>query len=292
MQQVSIVSGKGGVGKTSICAALVHLLAPVCIVDGDVDASDLPLVIPHQVLSQERVRGNGVARLNPILCYGCGACERACRFDAISVARIAEIDETACEGCGACALVCPAHALALEPREQGTVYQAETTFGPMCYARLDPGAENSGKLVSEVRARGRRLAEQAGIDLVLIDGPPGVGCPTTAAISGTDLVVAVCEPSVTSVHDVHRLLDLVEHFDVPAIAVINKADIDSDQARILRSELDARMVGVVANLPYAPAMTEAQIRGTDVIDLGDISVGPGLEALASAITRELRTASV
>jgi len=279
MKQITIVSGKGGVGKTSLSATLARLLAPVAVADADVDAADLHLVLPHTITQSARVIGGLQAHIDQETCSACGACAQVCRFDAISLHPQAQVDHVACEGCGACAFVCAAEAIELEPHEHGSLLEAQANTGPLVYARLDPGAENSGRLVSRVRERAQQLATAAGLDTVLIDGPPGCGCAATAAITGCDLVMAVCEPSRSSLHDLHRMLDLVDHFHLPAVAVINKADLHSGLTEQLHDELAKRQVPVLAALPYDPVFTQAQQADGDIINLA----GPILTSLLSSL---------
>lgn len=194
IRQVAIVSGKGGTGKTSLTAAFAQLAAPVVVVDADVDAADLHLVLaPH-----ERERHDNfslpVARISAENCMVCMACAHVCRFDAISNRDgRAIVDEAVCEGCRACALICPVKAISFHPHCTGAWMVADTAVGPLVHARLHPGAEHAGKLTTAVRDRGRALAADRNLDLVLIDGPPGIGCAATAAIAGVDLAVAVTE---------------------------------------------------------------------------------------------------
>jgi MinD superfamily P-loop ATPase len=289
MKEIVVVSGKGGVGKTSISAALCRLFAPLAIADADVDAADLPLVLPHSIEEQQRQPGARLAEVDARECWGCTACVRACRFGAITCNPKAVIDATACEGCGACVAVCAAEAISLQARENGSLLRASSIHGPFTYARLDPGAENSGRLVSAVRQQARAAGRAAGLDLLLIDGPPGCGCPATAAITGCDLVLAVCEPSISARHDLLRLLDLVAHFAIPVLAVVNKADLADEQLLRLQEDLAARHIPIAAALPYDEAFTEAQLRGADVLDLASPALRQAFTDLVTAIRAVLST---
>ena len=283
-----VVSGKGGTGKTTLTASLARLLDGKVLADNDVDAADLHLLIPPQNETCEPFFGGKKYRIDPERCIGCGACARACRFDAVEVTDtpceltgfpLHRIDETACEGCSLCARVCPAKAISGYDNRTGESCISDTAAGPMSHARLGVGEENSGKLVSRVRAQAARLAAERGLGRILADGPPGTSCPVIASITGVHGVVAVTEPTVSGVHDLERILRLAGHFRVPVKVVLNKADLNPDQAARIRETAARFGAEIAGELPFDPAVPQALVEGRTPLD------DPRCEAVAAAIRR-------
>jgi MinD superfamily P-loop ATPase len=263
MKQIAIVSGKGGTGKTSITAAVIHLLsahATVIAADCDVDASDLHLILnPRKII--DTVFASGLkASINETNCIGCGRYLPVCRFNAIKSCKpIYGIDEYLCEGCAACEFVCQVKAIHLSEPECGAWYISETRFGSMVHARLHPGAENSGKLVTMVRHQAQRLAEDKNAAAIVIDGPPGIGCPVIATLTGIDTAIAVVEPTVSGIHDFQRLKQLADHFRVPLKVGINKFDINLDQTGVIEAYCRDHDIEVLFRIPFTPDFLKAQI---------------------------------
>ena len=200
MNRLVVLSGKGGTGKTTVTAALAHLASaggPLVLVDADVDAANLELLLGGAREEEHPFTSGEVAVIDPMSCAGCGLCAEACRFEAIRSGEPCRVDPIACEGCRACSYLCPNEAIEMKPQQAGSWYRSVTRFGPLFHARLLPGRENSGKLASAVRDAGVRGAEESGIELVLLDGPPGIGCPVIAASSGATLALLVAEPTVS-----------------------------------------------------------------------------------------------
>ncbi len=281
MKELVVVSGKGGTGKTSLVAAFADLASDKVLADCDVDAPDLHLVLRPEIEHREDFYSGYLPRVQNESCLGCGVCEQACRFGAIELDRsplpIAWITEYQCEGCGVCARVCPEGAISNEPRHCGELFLSTTKHGPLVHARLDVAAENSGKLVTRVRKEARQLAESQGRGLVIVDGPPGIGCPVIASIGGADLVLGVTEPSIAGQHDLERLVGVARHFDVPVAVCINKSDLAPEITRQLCNWCAGHGVPVVGEVPYDPTVTEAQIVGSSVIGLDR---GPAAKAMA------------
>ena len=281
MRELVVLSGKGGTGKTSLVAALADLAPDKVLADCDVDASDLHLVLQPQIKRREQFVSGHLAVIDPEICLGCGECVEACLYGAIALEDGAEpkarITEHACEGCGVCVRVCPSEAIAFPPRRCGELYLSETHAGPLVHARLDVAAENSGKLVTRVRSEARRLATERDLPLLIVDGPPGTGCPVIASLGGADFVLAVTEPSVAGHHDLRRLLELAAHFSMPVAVCINKSDLVPDFTRRLRRWCDQEGVPVAGEVPYDPAVTAAQVAGISVV-----ARGPGFAADALA----------
>jgi MinD superfamily P-loop ATPase len=259
MRQIVVASGKGGTGKTSVTASLAFVMPPHVLADCDVDAADLHLLAgPDFAATHDFVSGE-LAVVDPEACTGCGLCREKCRFDALTPTF--EVIEEHCEGCGMCAFVCPAGAVAMEPRHCGWWYESATRFGPMVHAALKTGQENSGRLVTLVRNRAAETAAELGLDLVLVDGSPGIGCPVIASLTGTDLVLLVAEPTVSAVHDLERVRQLAAHFKIPAACLVNKADVNPETTEALRSWCVEKNVSLVGELPYDAAFTKAQLAG-------------------------------
>ncbi len=287
MKQLVILSGKGGTGKTTVAAALAHRASrerSVVLADADVDAANLELVLSPECQEEHPFTGGKVAVIDPERCAGCGVCEAACRFDAIHPLPDSRyrVDPLACEGCAFCFFRCPAKAIRMEERESGRWYRSQTRFGPLFHARLFPGQENSGKLVTLVKQQARLWALDAGADLVLVDGPPGIGCPVISASAGADLALLVTEPTVSGVHDLARILATTDHFGIPAQVVLNKADLNPGRADEICAFCARRGVPVVGSIPYDVAVTEAMVQGRTVTEYTD---GPVSRALAEVWER-------
>lgn len=267
MKQLVVVSGKGGTGKTTVTASLAALASEPVVADCDVDAPDLHLLLEPEIESREQFHGLMVAEIDPQTCAACDQCIEACRFGAIGDDLV--VVRAACEGCGTCVLVCPMNAVELVERVSGEVLQSRTRFGPMVHAHLRAGEEASGKLVSAVRAKATLAAEEAGGRLLLIDGPPGVGCPVIAAISGADLALIVAEPTPSGRQGLRRAVEIARHFGVHTCAVVNRADLYIKEADAIENWCREQGVQVLQRLPNDPAATEAMTEAKTVIEHGD-----------------------
>ncbi len=266
MKQIAVVSGKGGTGKTSLVASLAALARgrAVCA-DCDVDAPDLHLILQPTVLERRDFFGIKRAAIDGSKCTQCGSCQEACRFEAI---RDFQVNTALCEGCGVCKLVCPAEAVQMRECLAGYAYISDTRFGPLVHAELFPGEEASGKLVAMVREMARNLAESRNLDLVLIDGSPGIGCPVIASLTGVDLALVVTEPTITGEHDLERILDVAAHFGISTAVCINKYDLNLAGSRRIEDLCRERAVMVAGRLPYHPSVVEAMVLGRSVVELG------------------------
>jgi MinD superfamily P-loop ATPase len=264
MKEVIILSGKGGTGKTSIIGAFAHLADNKLLVDCDVDAADLHLLLSPRPIEQHDFRSGVKARVVNDQCSGCGTCVELCQFEAISLKETATISQLGCEGCGVCAHFCPEQAIMLEENHCGSWYIAETDYGPLVHAQLFAGEENSGKLVSHIKTRARELAESMGIDLILIDGAPGVGCPVIASLSNVDLALVITEPSQSGKHDLERILDLTGHFKIPAMVCINKWDLHPEMSTEIESTCQERGIAVLGKIPFDRSVIDCQIHGVPV----------------------------
>lgn len=273
MKQIVVLSGKGGTGKTSLSAALAHLASgedharPAILVDADVDAANLELLLAPQVLKQEEFWGGHKAWINPELCTACGNCLEVCRFDAILETDSGYlVDSVACEGCAACRYQCPGAAIEMQPALAGEWFFSSSRYGPLFHAALRPGQENSGKLVTLIKRHAQMLAnaEWDHFEITLTDGPPGIGCPVIAACSQANLALIVAEPSVSGVHDLERILATVEHFKLPACVCLNKADLSPRLAEEISDLCQKKELPLMGKIPYDPFLSEAMLHGQPV----------------------------
>jgi MinD superfamily P-loop ATPase len=272
MKQLVMLSGKGGTGKTSVAAALAHLASqemPIVLADADVDAANFELVLAPTRLEEHVFMGGQVAIIDPNRCQLCGTCYDVCRFDAVMYdASIPgdtyRVDPLACEGCASCVYQCPEEAIHSEEQQAGLWFRSDTRFGPLFHAHLFAAQENSGKLVTMVKQQGRLLALDQGRELLIVDGPPGIGCPVISASAGADLALLVVEPTVSGIHDLERALGTVNHFGVPALVCINKADLNPTHSDAIETYCTAEGIEEVGRLPYDTIVTEAMVQGQPV----------------------------
>jgi MinD superfamily P-loop ATPase len=271
MKQLVILSGKGGTGKTSVTAAFAHLAAQgglagqVILADADVDAANLELVLQPHLLEAQDFKGGKVAVINPETCSACGDCLAVCRFDAINYADgLYTVDPIACDGCAACVYQCPTESIALREQIAGKFYFSESRYGPLYHANLYPGHENSGKLVTLVKQRARLQALDENRQLVIVDGPPGIGCPVISAVSGADLALVVAEPTVSGVHDMRRALETLKHFGVRALVCVNKADIFPAGADEIEAFCQQQGIETVGQIPFDLTVASAMVAGEAV----------------------------
>jgi MinD superfamily P-loop ATPase len=263
MKQLTIISGKGGTGKTTITAAFALLAKHKVVVDCDVDAADLHLILEAQMVRKEKFFGGRSPVVDMERCTACGICTEVCRFGAI---HDGVVDLVSCDHCGLCALGCPENAITMVEDHSGYWFVSETHHGPLVHARLGIGEENSGKLVTEVRKKASEIAEKETLDLIIIDGPPGVGCPVMASVAGVDMVLAVSEPSLSGRHDLNRILDLADHFQIPARVCINKYDINHGLTTEMERACQERGADVISKLPFDRCVIDALVRRKTVID--------------------------
>jgi len=293
-REMTVISGKGGTGKTTVVASLAALLDDEVLADCDVDAADLHLLLEPQVREGEDFVGGLKATISPEACTGCGRCAEMCHFDAIEPVTFDEdgrpltyqVDELACEGCGLCGYVCPVGAIEVSSAVTGRSFISETKCGMLSHARLGIAEENSGKLVTHVRNRAGDLASEEGAARILGDGSPGTGCPVIASISGVDLALIVTEPTVSGVHDLERVLELTRHFGVRALICINKCDLNAEQAGRIREMArltDARVVGEV---PFDEEVNEALMNGWILSTRGTGPAARAIRQLARTLKAE------
>ncbi len=263
MRQMVVASGKGGTGKTTIAASFAALAGRIVLADCDVDAATLHLLLRPRVVSKQEFQGSKLATIDKEKCTECGLCKDACRYDAI---RDFEVDPIMCEGCGVCAYVCPAGAISLRERVSGHAYISDTKYGPMSHAKLGTAEANSGKLVALVRQNARFLAEKEGLDTILIDGPPGIGCPLISSLTGVDLAVMVAEPTLSGRHDLERVMAVANHFKVRQVVIINMHDINEANAESIVESCRRNGVSVVGMIPFDPTVIRAMVAGEPVVE--------------------------
>jgi MinD superfamily P-loop ATPase len=271
MKELVIISGKGGTGKTSLTASFAVLADRPVIADCDVDASDLHLVLLPRIIERHEFRSGHEAVVRQADCTGCAACLAHCRFGAVKmngteVEKKFSVDPVSCEGCGVCVRFCPEQAIDFPERLCGEWMISETRCGPMVHARLGVAAENSGKLVSMVRREARRIAEEENHPMIIVDGPPGIGCPVIASVTGATVVLAVTEPTVSGEHDLERVLTLTRHFGIPAAVCVNKWDLNPEMAERIEDKARGAGARVVGRIRYDRAVTLAQMQERAVVE--------------------------
>ena len=267
MKQLIILSGKGGTGKTTVTAGLAHLATQsqsVVLADADVDAANLELVLDPTLEETHDFTGGRIAVVDPKVCIACGRCAEVCRFEAVIPGDVYSVAPLACEGCASCFYQCPANAIRMEAQQAGLWFLSQTRFGPLYHAHLFAGQENSGKLVTLVKQMARLRELDDGADLLLVDGPPGIGCPVISAISGADMALIVTEPTVSGAHDMARILETTAHFQVPAQVIINKVDLSLARADEIASYCAAHDVPMLGTLPFDDAVPASLVRGQPI----------------------------
>ncbi|MBU1194428.1 MAG: 4Fe-4S binding protein [Proteobacteria bacterium] len=264
MRELVILSGKGGTGKTTITAAFASLAKNMILCDTDVDAADLHLIMKPDFRQTMEFKGGHEAIINPDLCIQCGRCIEVCRFGAVK--DNFEIDPIDCEGCGVCVSLCPAEAIDFPETLSGHWYISDTRFGPMVHARLGIAQENSGKLVSLIRNEAKQLAVKNHLDMILTDGPPGIGCPVIAAIGQATAILIVAEPTVSGIHDMERVEQLSRHFNIPAMVCINKYDLNPEQTQKIEDIAQRTGVTVVGRISFDQTFTQAMIQEKNIFE--------------------------
>ncbi|KAF5417602.1 MAG: NAD(P)H-quinone oxidoreductase subunit I, chloroplastic [Candidatus Methanogaster sp.] len=299
MKQITIISGKGGTGKTTLVASFAALAGNLVIADCDVDAPDLHLLLHPEIVKREEFKGLNIAAMDKSRCTDCGMCAEACRFKAISdnasgvdardrdfftgVTSGYVVNPTRCEGCGVCVFVCDQDAIILTERVSGYAFVSKTKYGTMVHAQLNIAEEASGKLVTVVRSTAQRVAEEEGSDLILIDGSPGIGCPVIASLTGVDLALVVTEPTMSGLHDLERILDVTRHFGITSVVCINKYDINEANSRRITEFCQERGVTIVRNIPYDPVVTEAMVAAMPVVEFSDGAVSDAIKEIWASI---------
>jgi MinD superfamily P-loop ATPase len=290
MKQVVIISGKGGTGKTVITAAFAVLAENKVIVDCDVDAANLHLLLNPRIKEKFEFKGMPRAVINQDKCTGCGECARVCRYDAIIPQSSSyTVNKFSCEGCRVCMYVCPAEAIRMEENIAGEWYISETKYGPMVHAKLGITEENSGKLVTRIREEARVIAEKEKRDYVIIDGPPGIGCPVIASIAGVDIVLIVTEPTLSGIHDMVRAVELTKHFKIKTFVVINKYDLNIGMTEEIEKYCQENKIPLAGKIVYDPIVTEAVVNKKPVVEYSDGEVVRQIKDIWKTTYNELKS---
>jgi len=271
--ELVVISGKGGTGKTSIVASFAMLSKNAVLADCDVDAADLHLLLSPEVRQSEQFFSGRVAVIRDDACIACGECLEDCRFDAIRTNGECQgeapfcVDPIACEGCGVCVRFCPEQAIDFPERHCGEWFVSDTRSGPMVHAKLGIAAGNSGKLVSFVRTEAKQVAKRQQKSLIVIDGPPGVGCPVIASVTGTSLALVITEPTVSGEHDLDRVLQLTKHFGVPTAICVNKWDVNPSMAERIERRAEEMGAAVAGRVCYDERVTAAQLQAKATVEM-------------------------
>lgn len=264
MRELVILSGKGGTGKTSLTAAFAAFANNMILCDADVDAADLHLLMAPDVQQKTLFQGGNEAVIDPDKCTECGLCKELCRFDAIT--DTFEVDPIECEGCGVCYDLCPEKAIDFPVKTCGEWYISDTRFGPMVHARLGIAEENSGRLVALVRQEAKKIVQKKNIDLILTDGPPGIGCPVIASMGQANAILIVAEPTVSGIHDMERVGELAAHFKIPTMVCVNKYDLNPEQAQAIKKMAKEKNITFVGQIPFDKNFTTSMIDGKSIIE--------------------------
>lgn len=305
MKELVIISGKGGTGKTSIVASFSALAQNHVMVDCDVDAADMHLILHPEIERTTEFYSGKQAEILPDKCQKCGRCIEVCKFNAISKQCHSGldpesheamhkmqcdsyiVDEIKCEGCGACYFNCPHNAVKFEQVKSGDWFESKTRFGKLIHAKLGIAEENSGKLVSEIRNHARLVTKQNNNELIITDGSPGIGCPVIASISGAHLVLIVTEPTLSGIHDAERVFELTQHFKIPASVCINKYDLNLDLTRQMEDFCAKNNVEVVGKIPYSREFTDAMIKGLSVVEYSNSEVAQKIKEMWNKVNSKV-----
>jgi MinD superfamily P-loop ATPase len=284
MKEVVVLSGKGGTGKTSIVGSFAALAKSKILVDCDVDAADLHLLLQPARREKHEFWSGQTAFIAEDRCTQCGLCQELCRFKAIKDFRV---DPISCEGCGFCSRICPTEAITMKENLAGHWFISDTRYGSLVHARLGIAQENSGKLVALVRQQARQMAEKNGADYIISDGPPGIGCPVISSLSGANLALLVTEPTLSGIHDLERVLGVCHHFGVPALVCINKYDINEGNTHQIEYFCLSQGVEVAARIPFDNTVTKAMVAGLPVVEYSQNGVSHQIEALWELVSKSL-----
>ncbi len=269
MKEIVVISGKGGTGKTSITASFAYLGGKdIVVADCDVDAADMHLLLQPDFAKTEDFYSGVIAKINQDKCTQCGKCAEVCRFNAIPIINAQYIVKPLnCEGCGYCARVCPTEAIDMEEQNVGKWYVSDTKFeNTLVHAKLSIGADNSGKLVAKVKNEAKRIATKNNKDFIVIDGAPGIGCPVVSSLSGANFVILVTEPTISGLHDLKRVYQLVNKFKIKAGCIINKFDLNLQVSNEIENFLEEKDIIHIANLPYDETFTKAMTIGQTIVE--------------------------
>lgn len=265
--EIAVISGKGGTGKSSISAAFATLSEKVVLADCDVDAANLYILFnPTHTEEQVFVSGQK-AVIDKDKCTNCGECIDYCRFDAITeIDGEVEISEISCDGCQLCSRICPSSAITMVNEDKSRMYAGDFRNGKMVYGRLSPGEENSGRLVNIVRDKAKEIAKENVLETIILDGPPGIGCPVISTITGVDYVVIVTEPTLSGLHDLKRTLEVTSHFKTKTSVIINRFDLNIEMAQQIEDFCTKNKIKTIAKIPFNSQVVEAMIHCQSIVE--------------------------
>ena len=284
MRELLIISGKGGTGKTSIAGSFAALSAPTVLVDCDVDAANLHLLLNPEIEESHEFFGLQKATIDKEKCTGCRLCEENCHFDAITDGVVSPF---LCEGCAFCFYICPEKAISLKDNVCGHWFISKTKYGPLVHAKLGIAEDNSGKLVAEVRKNARITAEKNNIEFIITDGPPGIGCPVIASLSGIDLALIVTEPTLSGIHDLKRVVGLAKHFGIKTAVCINKYDISEENTNSIEDYCFEENIIIAGKISFDPSVTKAMLNGKPVIEFKDLEVSKQITSMYNLINSQI-----
>ncbi|NMB41112.1 MAG: P-loop NTPase [Firmicutes bacterium] len=283
MKEITLISGKGGTGKTSIAGSFAALSSNAVFTDCDVDAANLSLILRPDVQETHDFKASREAFIREDDCNQCGLCRDLCRFGAIS--ENFKVDPLSCEGCGFCYYACPEEAIDFEEVVSGEWSISKTPHGPLVHARLGVAEENSGRLVTLVRNKAREMAHAENLDCIITDGPPGIGCPVIAALAGASTALIVTEPSLSGVHDLERVLAVCRHFEIPASICVNRCDLDEENMKKIEEYCRREEVPLIGRVPFDKAVTEAMVEGLPVVEYSDGPVSKEIKKIWEELTK-------
>ncbi len=283
--EIAVISGKGGTGKSSIAAAFATLNGKVVVADCDVDAANLYLLFNPTHEEETVYNGGQKAIINYNKCTNCAICISYCRFDAISMAEDkVVISETSCDGCFLCSRICPEGAINMVQNDKSRMYSGSFRNGKMVYGRLYPGEENSGKLVNMVREKAKQVAKENDLDTIILDGPPGIGCPVISTITGVDKVVIVTEPTISGLSDMQRALEIVKKFGTETYVIINKYDLNREMSDKIDSWCKISGVSIMGRLPFDSQIVEAMVQRKSITEYNpDINISKKIKTIWNKI---------
>ncbi len=281
IKELVILSGKGGTGKTTVTAAIASLAESIVLADCDVDGADLHLITNPKIIEKHKFIEGKVALVEKDKCSGCGVCASLCRFDSFEIDDEGkyQVIESKCEGCGLCVSFCPEKAIQFNDRECGHWMKSETRFGPMIHAKLHPAGENSGRLVTLVRKEARKIAQDENLKLILVDGPPGIGCPVISSVTGSTAVLLVTEPSLSGIHDLERVALLAKNFKIPVYVIVNRADINLELTEKIRAISENNNHNFVGTIPFNKELVDSQLAGKSAVEFASDEIKTTIERI-------------
>ena len=295
MREVVILSGKGGVGKSSIVGSLGVIYArkyKLVLADTDVDAPNLNLVLGAKLRNSEEIAASFKAFINYDKCIGCMMCRDVCKFSSIIGEDQPIIIPYSCEGCGACTVICPEDAIEIKEVVNGqlNIFDAENML--LVAGELHIGETSSGRLVDIVKKRARQEAEHSHAEMICTDGPPGIGCPVIASVKGADYVVLVTEPTPAALNDLKRVVEVVKHFRTPLGIVLNRSNIHPESNRAIKQFAQDKGFFILSEIPYDKSMPMAVANAQPVVSAyPSAPASLALSKLAKALSERINALS-